>query len=281
MIQKIDKSKVLDFIKSSKVPVGKKTIVDATGYNGDFSWCIKSLMEENEEIQKAGTSRNATYIWNPKKTMYSEMKNSEGYSDGTAGKAIANVMKSSGKYPMRQHFGEVWAISNVVDDQEGVLIISAKENTCICYTVYPCKKSFMKPDYTLRWTDDTGTHYISTINPVNLSERKLGKKLYDIGSGEKECLRKSLMAALDIVLPEPETKIQIVEKKVEVPVEVEKEVIKEVPVEVERIVEKEVYRTDPTEIEMAVLRAKCEIYEKIIFSHGVTNSINTQNLQAV
>lgn len=297
----IDTSAIVNFIKTSKEPVSRKEIIEATGYKGDFSYAIKCVLREDSDIVKiqgANPSLNkyTTNSLRARKEAASEMKNPEGYSDGTAGKAIANVMRSTngGRYPMRQSFGEVWSSSNVVDDQEGFLVVSAKEGVCICYGVYPSKKSFMKADYTMRWTDDRGqTHFISTINPVNLSERKLLKKLGTLGAGEKECLKISALRALGIDIPEAEEKIKVVEvsdpkaeKKVleyskqcddllskneALRINVEKaekeniELRQKLECTVQPAIE---YRTDPVEIEMAVLRAKCDIYEKLIFDKG-------------
>lgn len=295
MVQKIDKSAVLAFIKASKVPVGKKEIVEATGYRGDFPWCIRDLMRDHPELEKAGTSRSVKYKWNPEKGANSEMRNSEGYPDGTAGRAIANVMRSqsssNGRYPMRQSFGEVWeALANNNDDMEGLLVIAAKEGTCIGYNVYPSKKPFMKQDYTMRWTDDKGqTHYVSTINPINISERKLTKRLYKLKDAEKDCVKRSLLAACDIQLPEAEEKVveKIVEKKVEVPVEVIKEVEKpvevvkevqvEVPVEVIKTVE---VHADQKDIDLAVYKAKCEIYERLVFGSDALGIHQLERKQA-
>lgn len=290
------RAKILEFIKSSKTPVNKQQILDATGFKGDYKYAMKVLQKENEELMVTGTRSNAVYSWSEKKALYSEMQNHEGYPDGTAGKAIANVMKSSngGKYPMRQKFGEVWSTSNVTDDMEGLLVISAKEGTVICYNVYPQKKSFMRDDYTLRWSDDTGKHYISTINPVNIQERRLGKKLYELGTAEKECLQKSLLEALSISAPAKEvTKIVKVkdteaEKKIKELSLAASEAntrIQEVLAENEKLKEelnsKPVIefqsRTDPKDIELAVLKAKCEIYERLVFGSDKIS----QKLQAV
>lgn len=213
---------------------------------------------------------------------------------------------------MRQSVGEIWTSSNLVDDQEGFLVVSAKEGVCICYNVYPTKKSFMKPDYTMRWTDDIGhTHFISTINPVNLSERKLLKKIGTIGAGEKECLKTSVLNALSIDIPEPEEKVKIVkvndpitEKRLNEALSQNEKLGKEVErlkklgdiqppdkvnlyfkpdgLETEAKLKAEIeelktklenqapvtrveYRTDPKEIEMAELRARCDIFERLIF----------------
>lgn len=265
----VDTSAVLNYIKASKVPVKKRDIIAGTGYDGDFRYCITKLLKEHEELQRIGsTGAEVSYVWKPGKAIYSEMKNPEGYSDSTAGKAIANIMRTSnnGKYPMRQRFGDVWSSSNdVLDDQEGFLIITAKGGVIVACNVYPTKKPFMKDGLYFKWTDNNGFHYASVINVVNITERKLSRKAYEIGTAEKAAFAKAVADVLDIQI-EQEEKVVVkeIEKKVEVPVEVTKEVEKIVEVPVE----KEVYRTDPKEIELAVLRAKCEVYEKLIFRDG-------------
>lgn len=297
----IDTNSILEFIKSSKEPVSKKQIIDATGYSGDYMYAMKMLQKEHEELQVTTSKGKSFYSWNEKKALYSEMKNSEGYPDGTAGKAIANVMKCSGRYPMRQQFGEVWSTSNVSDDMEGLLVISAKEGVCICYNVYPQKKGFMKDQYVFKWHDNSGVHYICTLNPVNTQERKLGKKLYEIGTAEKNLLKEFVTAAIDVspvvetvktepverIVPDPEDKRTIEELETRIDdlkarldmtavrsFELEEENNKlKASIAVPEAVTKVEYRTDPKEIEMAVLRAKCEIYEKLLFPSSASNDI--------
>lgn len=305
MSKAIDTSKIVEFIKSSKEPVNKKQILEATGYSGDYKYAMKIIQKEHDEIKVSGLRNNAVYSWSPKKALYSEMKNREGYPDKTAGKAIANVMKkSSGKYPMRQSFGEVWSTSLVSDDMEGLLVISAKEGICICYNVYPSKKNFMKEAYTFKWADNLGSHYVSALSPVNIVDRKLGKRLYEIGTAEKEALKAFVTAAIDVspvietiksdiqVVPDPRDKkliqnleamIDSLKEKYEASVS-EKLALEEENNElkaekaVPEAVTKIEYRTDPKEIEMAVMKAKCEIYEKLIFGES---NIKAQKLQAV
>lgn len=284
---KIDTSKIVEFIKNSKRPVTRKEIIEATGYDGDFKYAIKIIASEHEEFQKSGSTTNMVYSWNEKKPLYSEMKNSEGYPDGTAGKAIANVMKCSGRYPMRQQFGEVWSTSNVSDDMEGLLVISAKEGICICYNVYPQKKGFMKDQYVFKWHNNSGAHYICTLNPVNTQERKLGKKLYEIGTAEKNLLKEFVTAAIDVetvtteIIPDPADKKLIEELETRIndlavrSFELEEENNKlKASIAVPEAVTKVEYRTDPKEIEMAVLRAKCEIYERLLFAAPPSNDIS-------
>lgn len=268
---KVDMSSVLEFIKNSKEPVNKAQILEATGYSGDFKYCIKTLKARHEELETVGNKFTAAYIWKPAKPLYSEMKNPEGYKDSTAGKAIANVMRSSGngRYPMRQHFGEVWSNSSVRDNAEGLLVISANGGVCIGYNVYPEFKAFIKKDFCFKWNDKKGWHYISLINPINVYENYIGKCIMSVPEELMDTLRTEVAKIFPISV-EIEEKIVEVEKVVEkeVPVEkiVEKIVEKEVPVEVEKIVEKP---TDPREIELAVLKAQNEIYELLIF--GKTN----------
>ena len=298
----IDVTAIVDFIKSSDKPVGKKEIVKATGYKGHFNYAMQAIVSGDYGIVKNENHNPALTTYSVAvKQQKADMKNAEGYSDGTAGKAIANVMRSTngGRYPMRQSFGEVWSSSNVVDDQEGFLVVSAKEGVCICYGVYPSKKSFMKADYTMRWTDDIGhTHFISTINPVNLSERKLLKKIGTIGAGERECLKTSVLNALSIDIPEPQEKVKIVkvndpitEKRLNEALSQNEKLGKEVEnlkksqsevklnfdtesierearltEEIEKL--KSVIDEKDKEIEFAVLQAKCDIYEKLLFDKG-------------
>ena len=294
----VDVTPIVNFIRSSEEPVGKKRIVEATGYKGKFDYAMKMILAGDYGIVvNNNVNRSLTTYSYVAKKPEAEMKNPEGYPDRTAGKAIANVMRSSngGRYPMRQSVGEIWTSSNLVDDQEGFLVVSAKEGVCICYNVYPTKKSFMKPDYTMRWTDDIGhTHFISTINPVNLSERKLLKKIGTIGAGEKECLKTSVLNALSIDIPEPQEKVKIVkvndpitEKRLNEALSQNEKLSKEVEnlkksasdadlesaeyslKQAEEIEElKRKINEKDKEIEFAVLQAKCDIYEKLLFDKG-------------
>ena len=182
---------------------------------------------------------------------------------------------SSGKYPMRQQFGEVWSSPVLSDDQEGYLIVSAKEGIVICYAVYPTRKGFMKDGFTFKWTDMTGFHYVSMLNVVNVSERRLSRKLYEIGTAEKDRFKELISSAIDISIIQESTKVVTVEKEIEKPVEVVKEVVKEVPVEVIKEVPVEVVKTveihaEERDIELAVLKTKCEIYEKWLFPNEGT-----------
>ena len=291
-----DRSKVLEFIKASKVPVGKAEVIKATGFDGDFPWCMHSLMNENEEIEKYGTKRLTTYLWKPKKPLYSEMKNAEGYPDPTAGKAMANAMKSDGKYHRNFKFGEIYACSEQRGDQEGLFVISSKSGTVVGLNVYPEMKDFMNGFYT--WHDERGDHFVSPIQVVNVKERNLTKKMFELDQKAKEECKDIFSAVLGLQ--------SFVETKVAMPVEV----IKEVPVKDQALInenaeirdqnkklgnrieelEKQLavialpelrpveYRNDPAEIEAAVMKTKIEIYERLIFGDSILKS---QVLQAI
>lgn len=284
---KVDMTKVLEFLMNSKEPVTKGQIIEATGYTGDFKYCIKTLKAQHEELETVGQRAGAAYIWKPSKPIYSEMKNNEGYADKTAGKAIAHVMtENNGRWPMRQRFGEVWSVTEKSQDKEGILVVSAKGGTVLCYKVYRVRKRFMNPDYIVSWADKNGWHYISTLNIENVSDMTIAKKLYELDTETKKHIRGKIVEAFGTnifdtveVIKEVEKPVEVVkeiEKPVEVVKEVEKlvevekpvEVVKEVEklVKIEIPVEKIVERpTDPREIEIAVLKAKNEIYEQLIF----------------
>lgn len=288
-----DMAKVLDFIKTQKNPVGKKAILEATGYDGDFAYCINTLMHQHDEIKTTGTGRSRTYSWNPAKALYSEMKNSEGYSDSTAGKAIANVMKSDGKYHLGVKFGEVWSYAlspnasystvkrTAEANLEGMLITSSKAGTCIGYKVYSVKESFMKDGFTFSWEDSKGwPHYISLLHVVNTQDWKLGKKICTLKASDKNDLKTKVAAIMDISIIEKEVPVvetKEVEKIVEVEKPVEVLVEKEVPVEVVKPVE---IHAEEREIVMAVLKTKVEIYEKLIFG-GANAIMVSQEKQAI
>ena len=292
----IDTKGVLECIKSSDRPIGKKEIVSKTGYKGDFGYCMKSLMAANPEIARIGRSGSFTYIWKPLKEANSEMKNHEGYPDPTAGKALANAMKSDGKYHRNFKFGEIYACSEQRGDQEGLFVISSKSGTIAGLNVYPEMKDFMNGFYT--WHDERGDHFVSPIQVVNVKERNLTKKMFELDQKAKEECKDIFSAVLGLQ--------SFVETKVAMPVEV----IKEVPVKDQALInenaeirdqnkklgnrieelEKQLavialpelrpveYRNDPAEIEAAVMKTKIEIYERLIFGDSILKS---QVLQAI
>lgn len=255
-------------------PVGKKDICTTIGYPkvGDFAADMKAIMEQSDSIIASGAGKLRVYSFNPTKALYSEVKNPEGYKDSTAGKAIANVMRSTsmskGTYPMRQQFGEVWQFGLPNGSMEGMLVISAMNGSVICIPVYPSKQGYMEDNATISWMDENDKlHFTYLMNVQSRAERDLKRKLFTIPKVAQEKISKGVSDILGI-------KQDVVEKVVtkEIPVEkiVEKVVTKEIPVE--KIVEKEVPvevikevpTSDPRDIELATLRVRVEIYEQFL-----------------
>lgn len=262
LVSKVGREKIVDYLKSQHNPRTKKEIVSGAGFGGDFDYAIKVLMNEHSEIVKGNVrGRTATYCWRSKKeTEEKPLTNAEGYSDPTAGKAIINAMKlSNGKYPMRQQFGEVWSTSRVVGDQEGVLILFARNSRCIVIPVYPTKKSFFDDEISLRWqTKDEYWHFTSMSSICNYSDNILSKRLYSLSEEDKERVREAVIKVFGAECSFETKSIETVE----VPVEVEKEVVKEVVREVEVPVQ-----TDKKDIEILLLQQKVEIYERLLFKN--------------
>ena len=293
----IDTSGILEFIKSSKEPVNKKQILEATGYKGDYKYAMSCLVKDHEEIEVIGGRGKAFYKWNPKKELYSEMKNSEGYPDGTAGKAIANVMRSSrssGKWE-REKFGEFWSSSKVVGSQEGYLVLAAAYRTVICAAVYPEKMHFHKDGFYFTFADQKGhIHYASLIHILNKADDAFSDLKFTLSKNDQERLKTEVGSILGVSL-EP----RVEERTVEVSDPSDKKTIEELEAKIKEVDEanhrvtarnavlaKEnlrlkasiavpgavttvEYRTDPKEIEMEVLKAKCDIYEKLVFGDSV------------
>lgn len=249
--------------------VGKKAICEAVKYpaSGDFAGDMNSILAEGSGITVVGVGRARAYMYSPVKELYSEVKNPEGYKDFTAGKAIANALRSSGlnnggRYPMRQQFGEVWQFSLPNGSMEGMLVVAAKNGSCICVPVYPTKQGYMDQSATICWLDEKKEmHFAYLMNLQSRAERDLKKKLMDLPEDAKEKLLKKCSEVLGL---KPET-IEV-EKIVEKPVEVIKEVEKivEKPVEVIKEVPVPVTSADPREMELALLRQRVEIYEQFL-----------------
>lgn len=255
-------------------PVGKKAICEAVKYpaSGDFAMDMKIIMEQSDSIIASGTGKLRVYSFNPTKALYSEVKNPEGYKDSTAGKAIANVMRSSsmskGTYPMRQQFGDVWQFGHPNGSQEGMLVISAMNGSVICVPVYPTRQGYMDDNATISWMDeDNKLHYVHLMNIQSRAERDLKRKLFTIPKVAQDKISKGVSDILGI---KPDVVEKVVTKEIPVEKIVEKVVTKEVPVE--KIVEKEVPvevikevpTSDPRDIELATLRVRVEVYEQFL-----------------
>ena len=301
---------IISFIKSSKEPVNKKQILEATNYPGDYKYAMRVILKEHDDIERVGDRFNACYQYNPKtvenEKEVSVMKNHEGYNDRTAGRAIANVMNvSDGKYPSKS-FGEVYEFKpdpKVKKKADAFLVISCRAGSCIGYNVFFEPNEYMREGYTLRWRDaENKTYWVSTLGVINIAARSLlDKPLLRLNESEKECVRTSLLNALGIVInvPKPEVKVEVVKdpitekklaeaisqcdnlldqnEKLSKEVENLKKSASDADLEsaeyslkqAEEIEElKRKINEKDKEIELAVLQAKCDVYEKLLFDKG-------------
>lgn len=266
----VNVGKIVEFIKSSKEPVDRKQILNATGYGGDFNYAMKLVVNGHDDIERIGDRSHVLYIYNPKKSENSEMKNPEGYADSTAGKAIRNVMRrteNDGKFPMSQKFGEVWGISSPKDSCEGILVVSAKGGTCIGYYVYPDKQNFMKPAYTKAIKDPDGhLHYIYILSMINAKVQGVREFKFKVSADDAPSIREYVMNVLNIEPPTVYTVDPAMERK-----------LGEYREQVDKLLDENKKLRDDVEpllsenkklkenIENMTLRIKCEIYEKLLF----------------
>lgn len=217
MNKSVDMSSIIDFIKSSKEPVNKKQILEATNYAGDYKYAMKVLKEKYDELKVTGTRSNALYSWSPAKAVYSEMKNPEGYPDGTAGKAIANVMRSNGRYQgnMKQKLGCIYSNAKASPEVEGLLVLSARDGIVVGYHVYSEIQSFMKEETTFEWEDEQGHHYIIPICPININAKYIGTKPKNkLDESTEEEFKNAVRYALDIGIEKVEVPVEVVAERV-------------------------------------------------------------------
>lgn len=266
------RQRIVKYLKSAGRPVGKVDIVKNAQVDGVFDSIMRKTREEYPQIHKIGDKQAALYEWKEAAPAPEpKNKNAEGYSDSTASKAIANVMRQTPTgYPERQKFGELWRTGGN-NEYEGILVISAKEGICIGCFVYGSRKGSMKDGYTFTWAGKTGRHWCSLLNIINFQTRNIVSRIEELDDQKKAELRKLLADTLGYEVTK-ETQIKEVEKEVEV--------VKEVPVEkiVEKVVEKKVGMTEDEvqelldaqekEFERKLLEQKVSIYEKVLFRKG-------------
>lgn len=267
-----EQTKILNCVKESKAPINKKEIIAKIGVVKNFDVVMRDLRVRNPEIQKIGQAAGTTYIWKEAKPV--EVKNKEGYTDSTAAAAINNVMKVSTSYPERQKFGELWKVSGN-NEYEGILVISAKEGTCIGCFVYDSRKGFMKDGYTFNWSDNTGRHWCSSLNIVNLRTNYIARKISEVPDQKKSEFRRLLAVTLGTeVTKEVEVKTVVETKTETVEVGLKDEEVQKLLDEQEKSYEKRLAERDEREraiknaYEAKLLEQKIEIYERILFKKG-------------
>lgn len=247
--------KVFNFIKEYGEPLSVKEISDGSGVPFRYAQNMMPIVmskygksiKRTEGKRTKGGKPPYVYSYNPDgEKLDTPMRNSEGYIDPTAGKAIMSLeKKSNGGYPMRCSIGDVWETergSNVL-----VIAMIPETNSVVAVSLLNEKRPFMKEGSFVLFTAGLSNYYASVMNIVSFKESNLQTKLGRI-NGEMESFRKIFTEVFKGVIN------SVIEKEVEVVKEVE------VPVEVE----KEVPPKDEN-LEIALLRQKVEIYEKLIF----------------
>ena len=183
----------------------------------------------------------------PEKTI---MKNPEGYSDQTAGKAIASMGKALA--------GEIWKVySHLPNAEDLVLVINSTDTMCVVLKLY--RPEFgISPKYPVdvRYSGKAfvADAFMVCTKPIKYFKEKDG----ELSPTQMNFIKRTLAKAL--LIP---TEVKVVEKPVEKIKMIEKPVEKIVEVPVEKIVEKVVeVKDDPVEI--AVLRAEHALYKSIV-----------------
>ena len=191
------------------------------------------------------------------------MKNPEGYSDRTAGKAIANMGKALA--------GEIWTYDYANNTlTELVLVISSTSSTSIVLRLQDpnaelknTSVSRIPAKYPVEVRYSGHDYIVDAAMPCCKPNRYFRDKVSELTPTQMNFVKRGLARALGITV---ETKI--VEKPVEkfkfIEKPVEKIVEKVVEVPVEKIVEKVVEIRPEDDTEIAVLRAEHAIYKSIV-----------------
>ena len=189
------------------------------------------------------------------KPVQSPMKNPEGYSDRTAGKAIANMGKALA--------GEVWEYEYKCTGEtrtELVLVINSSKDTMIVLKLYPDATPaclMTKTMVTFRVGNDK--YMVDAALPCWKPAKYFVRKIGEVTPTQMAFVKKALSRAFAIPV---ETKI--VEKPVDRIKMIEKPVEKIVEKIVEKPVEKVVEIRPEDDTEIAVLRAEHAIYKSIV-----------------
>lgn len=238
-----------------------KYAAEALGVNRNtITEDLKMLQLMYPQVKHVG-SRGAASKWTweenaptDKPDRYSDKKTDEGYPDPTAAAAMRNVTDIYGsKAP-----GEVWAVQCANGSVENYLILKDFKGCCSTLKVYEQSVTtsiadFYNPAYCV-CIDLPSKAYVDVRRITSKPNKYFLDKLYDIKNFP--AVERKILAVMGFELPERV---------------VEKEVIKEVPVVKEVPVEKEIIKEVPVEVsvdsvEVALLRQKADIYEKITWA---------------
>lgn len=275
------KTAVAEYLKGINRPASKKEIVEATHITGIFDAVMREVRKTFPNIEKIGNTVSTKYVWReteekrPEPKRESVFYNASGYKDPVAGAALSNVMKSSGRYPEPQRFGEFWRTAGN-NEYEGLLVITAKNGIAIGCFVHGMRKGFMSPEHTFVWSDGTGKHFCSLLHLVNYQTRNLTNRITCLPDETKTELRKLLGLTLgyDVttevktkVVTKVETEVREVGMKEE---EVQK-LLDEQEAEAEKKIEalKRTITELQEETKAQLLQQKVDIYEKLLFQKGI------------
>lgn len=258
---------ILDSLKAGTFKV--KDIAEAAQVNrNQITKDLKDLQLMYPEIKHTGSfGTTSKWIWEEsdktraeKSDRYPDHKNDEGYADPTASAAIKNVTDIYGdKKP-----GEVWSVMSSNNKIEQYLVITDFINCCSAMKVCDqYQDSLYNPAYCVI-IDLQKKLFVDVRRIVSKPSKYFLQKDFEIKN--YPAVEKKHIEVMDFNIP-----AKTVEVVKEVPVEVIKEVpvVKEIPVVKEVPVEKSV---EP--IDVALLRQKAEIYEKLTWKlvNGICGS---------
>ena len=207
---------------------------------------VSEVSEENTKAAADALCKNTT----ASETSSKGFKNPEGYSDHTAGKAIAHMGKALA--------GEIWSYSysNSVGAIDLVLVISSTSSTSVVLRLLdPKAEPGVSAKYPVEVRYSGKTFIADAAMPCCKPNRYFRAKVAELTPTQMNFVRRGLARALGI-----QTEIRTVEK----PVEKIKFIEKPVEKIVEKIVEKPVEVKADDTIEIAVLRAEHALYKSIV-----------------
>lgn len=267
-----------------------------------FRWAFRpgELEKEDKQVKRfPDTFKSDDTPKKEEKEMtdrYGEDRTEEGYFDQTAFLAMRTFEAPNAKIKKR----EIWRVSQADGTTNKFIVLSNRKNSITCivmYDTYDEVPEFSKDEVTKAVVSGNEAY----INPVRICTKPFKYFIDQIGwASDKEFRIIKAHVAVYLGLDGAQVVEKVVEKIVEVPVEVEKvvekivevpvEVIKEVPVESEKVVEKivekpvevikevpmpmpegmgayytedELYEKISTAVEDAVVRERAVIWEKV------------------
>lgn len=255
--------KILDTIEVLK----KATSTEIEELTGISKERVKGILKKNTD--KVGTIPRKGYVWieNKSKTEENPMKNSEGYSDPTCGKAILNTEKEDfdvNKYS--QKVGDIWLRNNrpytgYGKAKEAFSLILALSPGCASCLDVVLMDSFYDEKYCIIVNAKLpGVYYVDTRKVMQRSYGQFDRYRTAVTVEGLNYIRLKIGEFLKIPTE------SVVEKIVEVPVE------KVVEVPVEKIVAKvegNPVRKDGvflSQAEYMEFKTKAEIWEKAFYA---------------